>query len=551
MLPSMQDPFAISSDYVDAVTARSPMFATAIGVPGSDHLWDDLSLESRAQFADHMRDVRESLAAHRGNPDRDQQICARVMTRTLTDQIDAFDQGDHFEDVRHMAATFHRMRSIFDIVDTSTPEGWANVVERLQTIATPLRQYQTVLRGGVAARRVAARRQAESMLDQIDNLAGDRSSFDGLLQRAGTSGPDRLGDAIAAAKASVAEFGTFLRSAYLPYTRETDAAGPDQYRRMASRFVGMDVDPLEAYAWGWEELARLRDEADRIGEEILPGGSFEEVKELLETDPDRAAHSPDEFAAFIEQRQYRALHELDGTHFDVPEPVQNVTVAIAPPGGPLSAYYVRPSEDFSRSGGIWFSIGEQTVFPLYHWVSTAYHEGFPGHHLQIGIAMANAESISRGQKLAVFYPGFSEGWALYAERLMGELGYLERPDYEFGMLGKHLYRATRIVVDIGLHLELSIPDHGPLFPGEAWTFERAVEYMRRFAFRTDEQAPNEVLRYLGWPGQAISYKLGEREILKVRDEAMESPDYDAKVFHSRLLEHGSLPLEMLREVVLG
>lgn len=547
----MQDPFTISSAYVDALTRRSPLFATAIGVPGSHHLWDDLTLESRSTFADHMRAVRSDFAAHSDHPDPEQRVCARVMTRTLSDQIEAFDEGDHLEDVRHMAATFHRIRSIFDIMDTSTLEGWADVVERLTTIGRPLHDYQTVLRAGVAAGRVSARRQVVSMVEQIDNLAGDASSFDGLLQRTGDLQPEGLPEAITAAKGAVTEFGAFLRSEYLPHARERDAVGPEQYRRMASRFVGMDVDPLEAYAWGWEELARLLDEAAKVGEEILPGGSFDAVKDLLETDPGRAAHSPQEFVAFVEQRQFRALHELDGSHFDVPEPVREVTVAIAPPGGPLSAYYVRPSEDFSRPGGIWFSIGEQTVFPLYHWVSTAYHEGFPGHHLQIGTAMANSESISRGQKLAVFYPGFSEGWALYAERLMGELGYLEKPDYEFGMLGKHLYRATRIVVDIGLHLELTIPDQAPLFPGEPWTFERAVEYMRRFAFRTDEQAPNEVLRYLGWPGQAISYKLGEREILRVRDEAMSTPDYDAKTFHSRLLEHGSLPLEMVREVVLG
>lgn len=526
------------------------MFATAVGATGFDHAWDDLTPERRADFADHMRRVREAFAGHVDHPDREQAICARVMTRTLSDQIDAFDEGDHFEDVRHMAATFHRMRSVFDIMDTSTPGGWANVMERLRTIGTPLQQYQSLLASGAKAGRVSARRQVESMLEQIDNLAGDASSFDGLMKRSDEP-PADLPGAIAAAKASVAEFGAFLRSEYLPDARENDAAGAEQYQRMASRFVGMNVDPLEAYEWGWYELAELLAEANRVGQEILPGGSFEEVKELLETDPERAAHSPGEFAAFIEQRQFRALHELDGTHFDVPEPVQDVTVAIAPPGGPLSAYYVRPTEDFSRSGGIWFSVGDQTVFPLYHWVSTAYHEGFPGHHLQIGTAMANADSISRGQKLAVFIPGFSEGWALYAERLMGELGYLEKPDYEFGMLGKHLYRATRIVVDIGLHLELMIPDDAPLFAGEPWTFERAVEYMRRFAFRTDEQAPNEVLRYLGWPGQAISYKLGEREILRVRDEARGTPRYDAKVFHSKLLEHGPLPLEMLRDVVLG
>ena len=548
----MADPFQISSDYVDHIARRSPMFSTAVGIPGSDDRWDDLSLDSRADNIRMLRSVRNDLGRHLDHADREQRICAMVLTRSISEQIDTFESGDHFEDVRHMAATFHRLRSIFDIMDTSSQEGWRSVVARLSTLGEPLRSYQQVLSAGVAAGRTAARRQVESMLEQIDNLAGDESSsFDGLSQRPGASDAKGLDDAVIAAKQAVARFGTYLRAEYLPHARERDAAGPDQYRRMASRFVGMEVDPHEAYQWGWEELDRLLAEADRVCEEILPGGSFDEVKTLLETDPARAAHSPEEFVTFNEERQRRALTELAGTHFEVPDPVRDVTVTIAPPGGPLSAYYVRPTEDFSRPGGIWFSIGDQTVFPLYQWVSTAYHEGFPGHHLQIGTAMANRDVISRGQRLALFYPGFSEGWALYAERLMGELGYLEKPDYVFGMLAKHLYRATRVVVDIGLHLQLRIPAGSPLYAGEPWTFDRAVEYMKRYGFRTDAQGPNEVLRYLGWPGQAISYKLGEREILRVRERAMRSADYEAKAFHSRLLEHGSLPLEMLDEVVLG
>ncbi len=546
----MATPFEISSAYVDGLQALSPMFSTSIGVAGADDQWDDLSLAGRRATVDLLQRTADELAQHVDHPEREQRICARTLFRSCSDQISAFEHGDHLVDVRHMAATFHRLRSIFDIMDTTTTEGWANVIARLETIAEPLSGYRDVLDEGLRTGRVAARRQAESMLQQVENLAGgSASSFDGLPMRSDEP-VQGLDDAIATAKESMGAFAEFLRSEYMPHTLDRDAAGVDRYRRMASRFVGMEVDPHEAYQWGWEELARLLAEADRVGEEILPGGSFDDVKELLETDPARAAHSPSEFAAFIEQRQFRALHELDGTHFDVPEPIMNFTVQIAPPGGPLSAYYMRPSEDLTRPGGIWFSIGDQTVFPLYHWVSTAYHEGFPGHHLQIGTAMANHEKISRGQRLAVFYPGFSEGWALYAERLMGELGYLEKPEYEFGMLAKHLYRATRIVVDIGLHLELRIPEGSPMFSGEPWTFERAVEYMKRYGFRTDAQGPNEVLRYLGWPGQAISYKLGEREIIRVRQLARQSADFVAKEFHSRLLEHGSLPLELLEQTVL-
>ena len=146
----------------------------------------------------------------------------------------------------------------------------------------------------------------------------------------------------------------------------------------------------------------------------------------------------------------------------------------------------------------------------------------------------------------------AEGWALYAERLMLELGYFERPDYVFGMLAKQLYRATRVVVDIGLHLGLTIPAGAPIWAGEAWSFELATEYLRTYGFRTPDQAVSETMRYLGWPGQAIAYKLGEREILSIRAEAerRRGVAFDLKAFHDQIIGNGAMRLDLLREVVL-
>ena len=276
------------------------------------------------------------------------------------------------------------------------------------------------------------------------------------------------------------------------------------------------------------------------------------MTDLLETDPARAAGSPEAFVEFIQARLDGARSELMGTHFDVAADIEPLTVNLAPPGGPLGAYYLPPSEDFTRPGGVWYSMGDQTVFPRYHHVSTAYHEGVPGHHLQVGTAMVNADGISRAHRLMVWYPGFGEGWALYAERLMLELGYFERPDYVFGMLAKQLYRAARVVVDIGLHLGLTIPAGAPIGAGEAWSFELATEYLRTYGFRTPDQAVSETMRYLGWPGQAIAYKLGEREILSIRAEAerRRGTAFDLKAFHDQIIGNGAMRLDQLREVVL-
>jgi uncharacterized protein (DUF885 family) len=140
---------------------------------------------------------------------------------------------------------------------------------------------------------------------------------------------------------------------------------------------------------------------------------------------------------------------------------------------------------------------------------------------------------------------------MYAEVLMGELGYLSNPQHYFGMLAKQMYRTARVVVDIGMHLEKKIDRASPIAPGEPWSFETAVEFMRVYGFRTADQARDEVLRYLGWPGQAIAYKLGEREILDIRAETMErlGEDFDLRTFHSTVLDNGSMRLDLLRDVV--
>jgi uncharacterized protein (DUF885 family) len=250
-------------------------------------------------------------------------------------------------------------------------------------------------------------------------------------------------------------------------------------------------------------------------------------------------------------RQLEALAALDGTHFDVPAEVHDISVQVEPAGGALAAHYVPPSEDFARPGAVWYPVAGKTHFPLFQEVTTAYHEGFPGHHLQCGIQVALADELSRFQRLMVWYPGSGEGWALYAEHLMGELGYLERPEYVVGLLSSQLFRACRVAVDIGLHLDLPIPDDVSFHPGGRWNYDVAFELLTTRALLDKDDAASEVTRYLGWPGQAISYKLGERAILDLRAEAEAAGGFDPKAFHARVLGVGSVGLDLLREHVTG
>ena len=249
------------------------------------------------------------------------------------------------------------------------------------------------------------------------------------------------------------------------------------------------------------------------------------------------------------------LHLLDpvagAAHFDVPDVIRHVDVKEAPPGGPLGAYYVPPSEDFSRRGAICYQLAGDGPYPLWDEVSTAYHEGFPGHHLQCGLQVSFTESLCRLHRVAYGYSGFAEGWALYVEQLMSELGYYDKPDYELGMLANQMMRACRVVIDIGAHLSLPIPDGACFRPGERWTYDVAVEMMERLGGMEHDTALSEVTRYFGWPGQAISYKVGQRAMLALREEHQRAKLGDLKDFHARVLACGNVSLDLLRGEVLG
>jgi uncharacterized protein (DUF885 family) len=210
-------------------------------------------------------------------------------------------------------------------------------------------------------------------------------------------------------------------------------------------------------------------------------------------------------------------------------------------------YYTGPSEDFSRPGRTWYPTLGKTRFPLWGEVSICYHEGVPGHHLQIAQVRYLADTLSRWQRTLAGTSGHAEGWALYAERLMGELGYLEDPAFELGMLRAQAMRAVRVVVDIGLHLELAIPPTERYHPGETWTPDLALPFViERSKFPPDFMA-SEVDRYLGLPGQAISYKVGERVWLDARAEARarRGDAFDLKAFHRRALDLGPMGLAQL------
>jgi uncharacterized protein (DUF885 family) len=280
----------------------------------------------------------------------------------------------------------------------------------------------------------------------------------------------------------------------------------------------------------------------------LGGGSVADAVAALDSDPARKIHGTDALQAWMQNLSDTAVRELGATHFDIAEPMRKLECMIAPTqdGG---IYYTGPSDDFTRPGRMWWSVPEGvTEFDTWRETTTVYHEGVPGHHLQIAQATFNSGELNTWRRSLAGTSGHAEGWALYAERLMDELGYLSDDGDRFGMLDGQRMRAARVVLDIGVHLGKQRPDGNG-----AWDADFAFQFMRNNVLMEDEFVKFEVNRYLGWPGQAPSYKVGQRifENLRAESARREGSSFSLKAWHKRVLDIGGVGLDTLQSAVLS
>lgn len=551
----MSDIFALSDEAVDRLVEIDPITATFAGVPGHNHRWPDLSPQGVAAHRALWAELAQRAEACPVDNDQDR-LARRVLLEEASIHLRSIDRGDHHYDLNHITSPVQAVREVFDLQPSDTEADWEAVIARLSTADQPWSGYRRTLDEGRSLGRVVARRQVDAAIEQAETMAGDNSPFRRLTERLAASAAadagleGRLAEAIDHARSAAADLAEYLRTTYRPDAAADDPVGRERYVAAAEKFLGRTIDVEATYRWGWDEVERLSARAGELCHQIAPGRSFAEVVEMLNSDPAYGAPTAEAFIEVMRERQEHALEQLSGVHFDVPEQIRTIEVKMAPPGGAAGAYYSQPAEDFSRAGTVWYSPTGRDRFPLFGEVTTAYHEGFPGHHLQVGSQMVMAERLSRFHRLLVWYPGSGEGWALYAEHLMGELGYLERPEYELGLVLSQLFRACRVAIDIGSHCRLPIPDDVSFHPGESWTFDLAVELLQTRCAEPEATIHSEVTRYLGWPGQAIAYKVGEKAILDLRAELEARPGFEAKAFHSELLSIGSLGLDLINELML-
>jgi len=550
--------YRLSDAYVTRHAQLDPIAATVEGIGGHDGEMTDFSPDAHEERAEHDRATLRALSATPPESEADR-LAAAVMADRLRVGLDLYEQGEHLRQMNVLSSPMQWIRECFDLMPRATVEDWETIAARMSLVPEALDRAEASYSEGIAQGLVAARRQVVGCVRQAEVWSGtddahSRPFFLGLADELAQSGiaSDGLHSTVVErarrATEAYASYARYLVDEYAPHATDHDPVGETRYTLAARVFNGTDLDLRETYAWGWEELRRIEHAMRQVAERILPGEPLPAVFELLETDPARAIEGEDNLRAWLQDLMDRTITELDGVHFDIPPPVCTVEAMIAPPGGAAAMYYTGPSEDFARPGRTWYPTLGKTRFPLWGEVSICYHEGVPGHHLQVAQVRYLADRLSRFQRTLAWVSGHGEGWALYAERLMGELGYLDVPDYELGMLRAQAMRAVRVIVDIGMHLELPIPADERYHPGETWTPELALPFVIERSRFPEEFMRSEVDRYLGLPGQAISYKVGERVWLDCRSDARSrhGSGFDLKAWHAFALDLGSMGLDQFR-----
>jgi uncharacterized protein (DUF885 family) len=544
-----------ADSFVAELAELDPFVATVLGLRPEEDRMQDLSPAGQQARDDLARSALAALDALPGAAvaaDGDERRCARLLRERLGAFLAMSEAGENLREVSNIFGPIQRIRSVLLLMPAKTADDWAVIARRMGRIPQALTGHRESLATGARQGLFAAPRQVRTVTDQLGEWLSVRAGAGWFAEfAAGADVPPslraELDGAASAAAGAVAGLRDWMATEYLPQAAETpDGVGEERYRRSARVWTGANLDLAQVYEWGWSQYRQLRDDMQAEARQVLPGSSPAEAMRYLD-EFSAAVEGVEQVRLRLQQMMDDAISDLQGTHFDLAEPLRTVEARIAPAGSAAAPYYTSPSQDFSRPGRTWLPTLGRTRFPEWSLISVWYHEGVPGHHLQL------AQWVHLSKQLSVFQTtigGVSaclEGWALYAERLMDELGYLQPAGARLGYLDAQMMRAVRVVVDIGMHLRLTVPADSPIGAGETWTPELASEFFKAHSGREAAFVDSEILRYLSAPGQAISYKLGERAWLEGRTaaQAARGASFDLKSWHMAALSLGSLGLDDL------
>ncbi|MFG3408231.1 DUF885 domain-containing protein [Streptomyces sp. NPDC048142] len=537
----------LADRYVDELAELDPCLASAMGVAGHEERLTDFGPRAMWERAELARRTAKAVEATPVEGDAER-VAAAVLGERLATEAALADADAYATLLDTLDGPVQRIRQAVGLLDQGSDTPWDALLARLRAVPDTLAGLRESLEAARRGGRVAPYRQvvrnAQDCRDTRPYLAGLPAGLgDGVLRGA-------LDRAAVDANRALTRFAGYLEEELAPVAPELDALGEDRYRLGVREFLGIRLDLRETYAWGWEELGRIQRDMAETAARIAPGEPVLAVLAALDKDPRYQIKGAAAFRDWLQEVADGAITDLDGTHFVVPDALRRIDCRISPSEGP--AVYLAPSEDLSRPGTIWWTRTDpDALIPTWTVPGTMFHEGVPGHHLQLGTTTLNTTTLNRFQRLACeLHPGHCEGWGLYAERLMDELGYFADPAHRLGMLATgQLLRAARIVLDIGLHLRLPIPAGTGFHEGERWTPELARAFLAEHCGLGPAGFIDfEIDRYLGRPGQAVAYKLGEKVWLESRDAARrrDGSDFDLKRFHQQALDLGPMGLGLLR-----
>lgn len=543
--PSLLD--ASCDNFVHDLAELSPTEATAWGIPGYEGELQDFSPAYFEEVADRTREMMADLDALDDTTDESDDeddfddvdyVTAAVLRDRLCLELDLHHHGEDIRSLNNISSPVQTIRDSLLLMPQETDEDHEAIRSRLSKVGTALHGYRDSLVEAASRGMIPPQRQISEVIVQCERLADADSMLDGL----GVHGSE-----IDSAKTAFGDFSDWLSNELQPQSSTEDAVGRERYERFSRLFVGDTVNLDEAYEWGLQRLQEIRVEQEAIAHQLYGSEcSTRAAMRNLNQEERYQLRGTEALVKWMQETADNVITELNGSAFDIPEEILDIECCIDP-AGTGGIFYTPPADDFSRPGRMWWSVpAGQDLFHTWQELTTVHHEGVPGHHLQIGTALVQ-EDLNLWRRAVTWNSGHGEGWALYAEQLMADMGYLEDPGFRMGLLDSQRLRAARVVVDIGLHLGKKLPDANS---SGKWDKSHVKTFMRENTAMDDANLNFEVTRYLGWPGQAPSYALGERLWQNTRDSAV-AQGMEVKDFHSQALALGSVPMSILRDIILN
>ena len=489
--------------------------------------------------------IRKTLHTLASMPPQNEndRIAAAVMQERLSSELALYDSYEAQLVCAVIASPVISIRQVFEVMPHESAVDFRNFTARLNAVKGAHDSWKSLLIDLAKMGRKAPKRQVGGVADQLK--AFSQGAYVSIAKRIDSENkyPD-LHTAAISADASARELGEWLRTIYLPDAVDQDGLGAARYSVWARHYTGADLDLRNTYEWGLNDLTRINKRMWEVAEQITPGAkSLQEIAEFLDRDPKYLVQGSDVLIEMLKEFTEEATAQMAGAYFDIDERIKFCDARLAPEGSAAAPYYQSPSEDLSRPGITWFPTQGKNVFNWWRIPTMWYHEAVPGHHLQLATVIIEKDRLTRFQRTEAWTSGHGEGWALYAERFMDELGAFKDPGLEMGHLSAQAWRAARVVVDIGLHLGYEDPH------GKVWNYESAVELLMTHALLEEDFAKSEIDRYLGIGGQAISYKVGERVWIKAREDAKKriGDRFSLKKFHAFALGLGPMGLDPFEE----